>query len=609
MCGISGSIAPGREQEGHLRKSIAAISHRGPDEEGYFFSPECSLGMCRLSIVDITNGQQPNFNLTRSVVSVFNGEIYNFLELKSLLRSKGVAVDAAGDSALIPYLYEVYGEKFPSLLQGMFAIAVFDINQKKLLLIRDRIGKKPLWYSINNSTLHFSSELKGLFSLGVSKEAETKNFSEYLRFGYVNAPRSAYKNIFQIPPASIMTFQHGAANFSRYWDTTEVKEISISFPDALAETERILREAVRARLVSERPIGAFLSGGIDSTLVSTLMQQESSSDVHTFSIGFTDPKYDESKFAKSVARAIGTVHHEKVVFPEPDLIIGQLARVLDQPFADSSIIPTYLLSRFAREHLVVALSGDGGDEAFAGYERYRAGNFLDAINPLLVMNPLRFVPAVGIKNSRARKLLKHSRATSLVERYRGFQSLFEKRDLSNLMQAHLVSHQGVDNFEETWNSIPTTDRIRRMQEMDIKTYLPGDLMLKVDLASMANSLEVRSPFLDYRVIEFGLSLPSSYKLRKGQSKYILKELARRYVPSSLIDRPKMGFGIPRARWLREDLKSMVWDILLDETSKSRGWFQQDKVRKVLIQHQSGFHLDSIIWPIFMLELWARNWLD
>jgi len=609
MCGISGLIAPGREQEWNLRKSIAAIAHRGPDEEGYFFSPECCLGMCRLSIVDITHGQQPNFNLTRSVVSVFNGEIYNFQELKALLRSKGVAVDAAGDSALIPYLYEVYGEKFPSLLQGMFAIAVFDINQKKLLLIRDRIGKKPLWYSINNSTLHFSSELKGLFALGVSKEAETKNFTEYLRYGYVNAPRSAYKNVFQIPPASIMTFQNGAANLSTYWDTAEVKEISISFPDALAETERILREAVRARLVSERPIGAFLSGGIDSTLVSTFMQQESSSDVHTFSIGFTDPKYDESKFAKSVARAIGTVHHEKVVLPEPDLIISELARVLDQPFADSSIIPTYLLSRFAREHLVVALSGDGGDEAFAGYERYRAGNFLDAINPLLVMNPLRFVPAVGIKNSRARKLVKHSKSTSLVERYRGFQSLFEKRDVSNLMHAHLVSHQRVDYFEDTWNSIATTDRIRRMQEMDIKTYLPGDLMYKVDIASMANSLEVRSPFLDFRVIEFGLSLPSSYKLRRGQSKFILKELARKYVPSTLIDRPKMGFGIPRARWIREDLKSMVWDILLDETSKSRGWFQQDKVRKVLIQHQSGFHLDSVIWPIFMLELWARNWLD
>ena len=422
MCGIAGVIASLSEKDRQLRKSIAVISHRGPDEEGYFSSPECSLAMCRLSIVDVSHGQQPNYNSSRSVVSVFNGEIYNFRELKALLYSKGVAVDALGDSALIPYLYEVFGENFPSLLQGMFAISIFDINQKKLMLVRDRLGKKPLWYSKTGQSLFFSSELKGLFALGVPKEAETKNFIEYLRFGYINAPRSAYKEIFQLPPASILIFRNGAVEVTEYWNSSDVNEISISYPEALEETERILREAVRARLVSERPIGAFLSGGIDSTLVSSLMRQESSSEVHTFSIGFTDPIFDESKFAANVARAIGTVHHEKIVIPEPDLIVNQLGKMLDQPFADSSIIPTYLLSRFARERLVVALSGDGGDEAFAGYERYRAGNYLDAINPLLLLNPLRFLPTQGLSNPRLRKLLKHSKSSSLLERYRGFQS-------------------------------------------------------------------------------------------------------------------------------------------------------------------------------------------
>jgi asparagine synthase (glutamine-hydrolysing) len=366
---------------------------------------------------------------------------------------------------------------------------------------------------------------------------------------------------------------------------------------------------VRARLVSERPIGAFLSGGIDSTLVSSLMRQESSSEVHTFSIGFTDPIFDESKYAANVARAIGTVHHEKIVIPEPDLIVNQLGKMLDQPFADSSIIPTYLLSKFARERLVVALSGDGGDEAFAGYERYRAGNYLDAINPLLLLNPLRFLPTQGLSNPRLRKLLRQSKSSSLLERYRGFQSLLEDHDLLNLLNPSLLKLERSDAFDVTWNSLKTTDRVRKMQVMDIKTYLPGDLMFKVDIASMANSLEVRSPFLDYRVVEFGLSLPKRYKIHQGQCKFILKDLARKYVPRSLIDRPKMGFGIPRSRWLREDLRSMVWDLLLDETSRSRGWFRQHEVKKILNQHQNGLHLDSIIWPIFMLELWARNWID
>ena len=609
MCGIAGVIASGSEKDQQLRKAIAVISHRGPDEEGYFSSPECSLAMCRLSIVDVSHGQQPNYNASRSVVSVFNGEIYNFRELKALLYSKGVAVDAFGDSALIPYLYEVFGENFPSLLQGMFAISIYDIKHKKLMLVRDRLGKKPLWYSNTGQSLFFSSELKGLFALGVPKVAETKNFIEYLRFGYINAPRSAYKGIFQLPPASKLIFKDGVLDVTEYWNASDVNEISISYPEALEETERILREAVRERLVSERPIGAFLSGGIDSTLVSSLMRQESSSEVHTFSIGFTDPNFDESKYAANVARVIGTVHHERIVIPEPDLIVNQLGKMLDQPFADSSVIPTYLLSRFARERLVVALSGDGGDEAFAGYERYRAGNYLDAINPLLFLNPLRFLPTQGINNPRLRKLIKHSKSSSLLDRYRGFQSLLENRDVLNLLDPTLLNLERLDDFDITWNSLVTTDRVRKMQQMDIKTYLPGDLMFKVDISSMANSLEVRSPFLDYRVVEFGLSLPKSYKLRQGQTKFILKDLARKYVPNSLVDRPKMGFGIPRSRWLREDLRSMVWDHLLDKTSESRGWFRQDEVRKLLNKHQSGYHLDAIIWPFFMLELWARNWID
>jgi asparagine synthase (glutamine-hydrolysing) len=362
-------------------------------------------------------------------------------------------------------------------------------------------------------------------------------------------------------------------------------------------------------LVSERPIGAFLSGGIDSTIVTALMQEESESRVHSFSIGFSDPKFDESRLSRQIAEVIGTIHHEKVIQPQPELILNELGKMLDQPFADSSIIPTYLLSKFAKEKLVVALSGDGGDEAFAGYERYRAGLLLNTINPILALNPSRFLPTNRVENQRIRKLLKHSDKKTPKERYRGFQTLLENRDISYLLNPELFGHNVSDYFELIWNSLSTENLLRKMQEMDFKTYLPGDLMYKVDISSMANGLEVRSPFLDFRVVEFGLSLPNRFKIRNGESKFILREIAKKHAPAKFMNRPKMGFAIPRGRWLREELRTMVWDVLLDDTSKNRGWYQQENLKKLLIRHQSGIQLDSIIWPIFMLELWARNWID
>jgi asparagine synthase (glutamine-hydrolysing) len=267
------------------------------------------------------------------------------------------------------------------------------------------------------------------------------------------------------------------------------------------------------------------------------------------------------------------------------------------------------LSKFAKEKLVVALSGDGGDEAFAGYERYRAGLLLNTINPILALNPSRFLPTNRVENQRIRKLLKHSDKKTPKERYRGFQTLLENRDISYLLNPELFGHNVSDYFELIWNSLSTENLLRKMQEMDFKTYLPGDLMYKVDISSMANGLEVRSPFLDFRVVEFGLSLPNRFKIRNGESKFILREIAKKHAPAKFMNRPKMGFAIPRGRWLREELRTMVWDVLLDDTSKNRGWYQQENLKKLLIRHQSGIQLDSIIWPIFMLELWARNWID
>ena len=609
MCGISGIFSDEPVGQDLVEKSIEKISHRGPDEKGFFHHQNCVLGMCRLSIIDVSSGQQPSYNQSREVVSVVNGEIYNFRELRQNLISRGHQISGIGDSALIPFLYQEYGEAFPRKLQGMFAIALFDSRRNRLILVRDRLGKKPLWYSQRGSTFYFSSEVKGLLSLGVNRKLDESVILEFLNYGYINAPRSAILDVKQLPPATLLVIENGQSNLKQYWNPSDVPEASISFEDAKYETTRLLRDAVKTRLVSERPIGAFLSGGIDSTIVTALMQEESESSVHTYSIGFSDTRFDESRFAKEVAKAIGTIHHEKVVVADPHLIVETLSKVLDQPFADSSIIPTFLLSKFAREEVVVALSGDGGDEGFAGYERYRAGRFLDSINPLLAINPLRFLPANRISNQRFRKLLRHSSLQSLPNRYRGFQSLFQLSDLHSILNPDLLKNSQSDGFSNIWNSIPTKDRIRKMQEMDLKTYLPGDLMYKVDIASMGNSLEVRSPFLDYRVVEFGLSLPAKYKVGGGENKHILREIARGFVPPKLIDRPKMGFGIPRARWLRDELKGVVQDVLLDERSRARGWYQFDKVEEIVNLHNKGLELDSLIWPMLMLEIWAKHWID
>jgi asparagine synthase (glutamine-hydrolysing) len=609
MCGISGIFSDGPVVQELVEKSIEKISHRGPDESGFFHHQNCVLGMCRLSIIDVSLGQQPSYNQARDVVSVFNGEIYNFSELRQSLISRGHQIKGLGDSALIPFLYQEYGEAFPSKLQGMFAIALFDTKQNRLILVRDRLGKKPLWYSQKGGNFYFSSEVKGLLSLGVNRKLDESVISEFLRYGYVNAPRSAILDVRQLPPATLLVIENSQSNLKQYWNPSDIPEASISFEDAKHETTRLLRDAVKTRLISERPIGAYLSGGIDSTIVTALMQEESESSIHTYSIGFSDTRFDESIFAKEVAKALGTIHHERVVEADSHLIVETLSKVLDQPFADSSIIPTFLLSKFAREEVVVALSGDGGDEGFAGYERYRAGRLLDSINPLLAINPLRFLPTNRISNQRIRKLLQHSNSQSLPTRYNGFQSLFQLSDLHSILNPDLLKSSAGDDFINLWNSIPTKDRIRKMQEMDIKTYLPGDLMYKVDMASMANSLEVRSPFLDYKVVEFGLSLPAKYKISGGENKHILREIARDLVPPKIIDRSKMGFGIPRARWLREDFKGLVQEVLLSEKSRSRGWYQSNKVEEILKNHQKGLELDNLIWPMFMLELWTQNWID
>lgn len=614
MCGIAGGVGTNSPNESSIARVLDSIEHRGPDERGTFLNEGVALGICRLAIIDVGSGQQPVSNEARTIHMVFNGEIYNFKFLREGLALKGHKFRSQGDSEVIVHLYEEYGLDFVEMLNGMFAIAIWDSREKKLLLFRDRMGKKPLWYSLqSDGTLLFASEVKALIAAGVSTTLRTAAISEVLTFGYVNAPQSAFNEINQIPPASLGIWQSGRLTISKYWSPDFAHEKSVSYADALEKGKELIKAAVERRLISERPLGSFLSGGYDSTVVTAYMTQLVPGKVRTFSIGFDDPRYDESKYARDVAKYLGTEHIEEKLSPDPALLLEQLSRTLDQPFADSSIVPTYMLAKFAREEVVVALGGDGGDELFGGYDRYIATPIMQRWNAAMSLAApfgKRLSTRGEISNRKIRRILSQlQRYPSLASRYRGVLSLGSDSELRSLLSLDFRSTIASNQFETDFDRKGARDDLSKMLRSDLEWYLPGDLLVKADMATMANSLEVRSPLLDHEIVEWTAGLPSEFKIRGRQSKYLLKEIARSLVPAELIDRPKMGFAIPRADWLRGGLKIMTQDLLTDATARNRGWFDQMEVEKVLAHHMAGQDRDGLIWPMLMLELWARNWLD
>ena len=496
----------------------------------------------------------------------------------------------------------------------MFAIAIWDSRDESLILIRDRMGKKPLGYAHQgDGTLFFGSEVKALKAAGVRTTLRKEAISEVMQFGYVNAPRSAYNEIAQVPPASYGIWRNGAWSTKKYWSPDFETVHDISYEDALSETKRLIRDAVERRLISERPIGSFLSGGFDSTIVTAYMTQLIPGKVKTFSIGFNDPRYDESSYARAVAKYLGTEHVEEKLTPDPALLLQQLSSTLDQPFADSSIIPTFMLSKFARQEVVVALGGDGGDEVFGGYDRYLAAPFMQQWNSLLKIGaPLSagLASTGAINNRKIKRILSQVQShPSLAARYLSVLSLGQGAQLKKLIGNDFHSNAASAEFVSHFGLPGARDDLSRMIRSDFQWYLPGDLLVKADLATMANSLEVRAPLLDHSVVEWATRLPSQYKIKGRQTKYILKEIARSLVPSELIDRPKMGFAIPRADWLRTGLRTMTYDLLTDPTAQGRGWFIPSEVESILADHMSGHDRDALIWPMLMLELWARTWLD
>jgi asparagine synthase (glutamine-hydrolysing) len=440
----------------------------------------------------------------------------------------------------------------------------------------------------------------------------TDMIAEVMQYGYINSPNSAFNEIHQVPPASVTSWRDGKTTTSTYWTADFETKITISYEEALETTKEIVEAAVSRRLISERPLGSFLSGGYDSTVVTAYMAKLMKEKVQTYSIGFHSEAFNEAHHAKRVANFLGTNHHEEILSPDPALLVEKISHVLDQPFADSSIIPTYLLAKFARENLIVALGGDGGDEVFGGYDRYLATPIMQSMNHLLplVHAGLNLAGKQSLGNARKinRVGSQLSTKTSLGSRYSSILSLTQPQELSALLHQNIYSNRAevayVDQF--TSGNLTAYDRMIRS---DFSAYLPGDLLVKADFSTMANSLELRSPLLDVNVVEWGISLPRKFKIKGFETKHILKDVARSLVPGELIDRPKMGFGIPRAEWLRTGMKELLVDTLTDVTATQRGWFDLVEVQKVIDTHMGGDDKDNILWPMLMLELWARTWLD
>ena len=495
----------------------------------------------------------------------------------------------------------------------MFAIALFDQANDALVLVRDRVGKKPLWFSKRaDGSILFASEVKALLAGLPTRTLRKGAVAEVMQFGYVNAPNSAFAEIRQLPPATMAIWHKGDWSMRTYWQPDYETEIQISYQDAIEETKNKISAAVERRLISERPIGAFLSGGYDSTVVTALMAQLSKSTVKTYSIGFSNPQYNEAGFASAVAKHLGTDHHQEIVKPDPALILQEIASSLDQPFADSSYIPTFLLAKYARQEVIVALGGDGGDEVFGGYDRYVAAPTMQRANYLLaIARPIASILCkTGAVNERKLKRIvsQLNAHPSLAARYVSIMSLTQPSELAKILKPEFNLNGANEVYLADFKRAGTRDSLHAMIRSDFEHYLPGDLLVKADLATMANSLEVRSPLLDNEVIEWANSLPAKFKVAGRESKHILKDIARTLVPAELIDRPKMGFAIPRADWLRNELSEITHDLLTDEVARSRGWFDQHDIHRILAEHKSGQDRDSILWPALCLELWARNWL-
>ncbi len=627
MCGIAGFVSRNEHRDTRaandvLDRMCRVIAHRGPDDQGTLVNDRIALGMRRLSIIDLAGGHQPMSGCDGAVTIVFNGEIYNYRELQRELESRGHQFKTHSDTETIVHAYEKYGAGCVEHLRGMFAFAIWDDRARELFIARDRVGKKPLYYTITpGGTLIFGSELKSLrehpeFRGDISIEA----LDAYLTFGYVPDPLTIFRDVHKLPPGHHLTFKDGRALVEQYWDfpyESPQENPARSEDECLEELRELLDEAVRLRMEADVPLGAFLSGGVDSSTVVGLMARHATQPVKTFSIGFHEDSYNELKYARIAAQRFGTDHHEFIVTPDICEIVDELVWHFDEPFADSSAIPTYMVSKLAREHVTVALSGDGGDELFAGYTRYaldrkRSGFArLPRVFRQGVMQPLgRNLP----QGAWGRNFL-HNVALDPLDRYIEDVSVFTRLNKSSLytndFRQQLGTCEAAHRFRAFASHSRAHDPIDPLLYLDSKTYLPGDILTKVDRMSMAVSLEARVPLLDHKLIEFVCTrIPASMKMKGLKTKHIFKRAVRDLVPAEILNRPKQGFGIPINQWINQQLRERVRGTLTEPRTMQRGFIEPRHANLLLDEHERGRRDHATeLWTLFMLELWQRKFVD
>ena len=608
MCGIYGALSndPARPADVALLERMGhVLNHRGPDGGGLHRDGPLGMGMRRLSIIDLAGGEQPMANEDGSIWVVFNGEIYNYRELTAELQSRGHRFATASDTEVLVHLYEEYGERCVEALRGMFAFAIWDAPRRNLLLARDRLGIKPLYYAATDHGLLFGSELKALLqSSWLSRRVDQQALVSYLRYGYVPDPLSILEDVVKLAPGHTLLIEDGRPGRPRrYWRAASFfRETARPVSDAVAADGlwSRLEDAVQSHLVSDVPVGAFLSGGLDSSTVVAIMANVSGLPIKTFSVGFREDRYNELPYARQVAKQFGTEHHELLVEPSDLKVLDELLAGFDEPFADSSAIPTYLVSRLARQHVKVVLSGDGGDEIFAGYERYRVDRrrrYLGLLGDVGLGAPLRALGAllpVGLGSNTLQNL-----SLPRIRRYLDSMSLFPTRAVRDLLDPS----GAVASYDLEAIADPELDPLSRLQDLDINSYLPGDILTKVDRMSMANSLEARVPLLDHRLVEFACRLPSDLRMRSGVAKYLLRRALHGRIPAEMLTRPKQGFGVPLESWFSGSIRGFFRDQIGDGQRLAEVGIAREKVRALhdLFEKTGRRDYCDRLWALVVLD--------
>jgi asparagine synthase (glutamine-hydrolysing) len=622
MCGIAGkftfdpNVPIDREQ---LTAMTRVIAHRGPDADGYHVGRGIGLGFRRLSIIDLATGDQPLANEDGTIWVIFNGEIYNFADIRSELETYGHRFRTRTDSEVIVHAYEQWGDRFVERFRGMFGFALWDDPRRRLVIVRDRLGIKPIYYSRTTSGVTFGSEIKSLLEdPDVPQDWSPEALDAYLALQYVPCPRTIYSGIWKLPPGHLLIAENDHVSVRRYWDLTFTGDGDPSREaEYLERLDALVGESVRLRLLADVPLGAFLSGGIDSSAVVASMVEQCPSRVLTTTVGFDEGGFSELEYARTVASHLGTESFEKIVQPDIVDLLPKLAWHFDEPFADSSAVPTYYVSKTARERVTVALSGDGGDELWAGYARHRAEHreltarrWLGPAAGRVAARLAERVP-LSVKGTRSIRHLALSPADACARKHA--YGLFDEARDAVYSRDFAISVEDADpfvGFRSAYDACPSPDPLDRALYVDVKTYLVDDILTKVDKMSMAVSLETRVPLLDHKLLEFAATVPTSLKLKNGQSKYLLRRLLEKRVPKSIIDRPKHGFEAPVGEWLRGPLAPMVDGLLLDGRFKARGIFDERSVARLWREHRDGtIDHRHRLWSLVMLELWFRTYAD